>query len=168
MPPPTLPYLRPIFHEEQRFQGTRPFIFIAAVFALVLLLAAGTVIAVGASPKPVIFIVALAATIVLSLLATSRMTTIVDAAGVHVRFVPFLRKTFALDDIVAWEAKTYDPMEYGGWGVRGFPDRYGWAYNVRGNRGVEVEFRNGHRLMLGSQRAEDLARAIEEAKREVS
>ena len=63
-----------------------------------------------------------------------------------------------------WEAKTYDPMEYGGWGVRGWPDRYGWAYNVSGNRGVQIEFKNGHRLMLGSQRADELAKAIGEAK----
>lgn len=150
----------------QRFTGTRPFVVIASVFAFVLVVAAGTVIAVGASPRPVIFIVALAATIVLSLLASSRMTTIVDAAGVHVRFVPFLRKTFSLDDIVTWEARSYDPMEYGGWGVRGWPGRYGWAYNISGNRGVQIEFKNGHRLMLGSQRADELAQAIEEAKRE--
>jgi hypothetical protein len=162
--PSPLPYLRPIFHEEQRFTGTRLFIVIAAVFASVMLLAAGTVIAVGASPKPVIFIISLSAMIVLTVLGVAKLTTIVDAGGVHVRFVPFLRKTFALDDIVKWEPKTYDPMEYGGWGVRGLPDRYGWAYNVSGRRGVQIEFKNGHRLMLGSQRADELAKAIGEAK----
>ena len=138
--------------------------FIGLVFGLVLLLAGGLVLAVGANPRPVIFVVALTAAIVMSLLATSKMTTIVDAAGVHVRFVPFVNKTFALDQIVAWPAKTYDPIEYGGWGVRGWPSRYGWAYNVSGNHGVELEFKNGNRLMLGTQRADELARAIAEAK----
>jgi hypothetical protein len=46
------------------------------------------------------------------------------------------------------------------------PGRYGWAYIVRGHHGVEIEFKNGHRLMLGSQRAEELALALEEVKRE--
>jgi hypothetical protein len=40
----------------------------------------------------------------------------------------------------------------------------GWAYNVRGNRGVQLELANGKRILIGSQRAEELAGAIGEAK----
>lgn len=134
------------------------------MFGLVGVTIVGTMMVLGAIVWPAIGIVALAALVIVTLVLTSHMTTVVDAAGVHVRYFPFLRKTFALADVVTWTVRTYDPMEYGGWGVRGFPDRYGWAYNVRGNRGVEIEFRNKHRLMLGSQRAEELARAIDEAK----
>ena len=166
--PQTLAYLRPLFHEEQDLRSTRTAVLMAAVFTLISAVLGVTMWAVGVIIWPSIGIVALAGVIVVTLVVTAKMTTVVDAAGLHVRYFPFLRKTFAWDDVVGWTAKTYDPMEYGGWGVRGFPGRYGWAYNVRGNRGVEVEFRNGHRLMLGSQRAEDLARAIEEAKRDVS
>ena len=107
-----------------------------------------------------------AGAVIVALLVYSKMTTVVDAAGVHVRYFPYLCKTFPLADLAGWEVKTYSAMEYGGWGVRGFPGRYGWAYIVRGNRGVELEFANGNRLMLGSQRAEELARAIEETKQE--
>ena len=160
-----LAYLRPLFREEQHLRGNRAVYFIAGVFGLVTIILVVTMVLLHVIIWPAIGIVALAGVIIVTLTLTSSMTTVVDAAGVHVRYFPFLRKTFALADIVAWQARTYDPMEYGGWGVRGWPDRYGWAYNVRGNRGVEIEFRNGHRLMLGSQRAEDLARAIEEAKR---
>jgi hypothetical protein len=162
--PPTLPYLRPIFHEEQQFRGGKPFVIMLVVFALVIAFTSATFMAVGAIPKRLVFILALPILAVMALMFATKLTTIVDAAGVHVRFIPFVRKTFALDDIVAWQAKTYDPIEYGGWGVRGFPGRYGWAYNVSGNRGVELEFKNGNRLMLGSQRADELARAIDEAK----
>ncbi|HEV2296498.1 MAG TPA: hypothetical protein VGR35_21820 [Tepidisphaeraceae bacterium] len=162
----TLSYLRPLFHEEQHLRGSRAVYFVAGVFGLVIIVIFGTMLVLGTIVWPAIGIVALAAGVIVSLVLTSRMATVVDAAGVHVRYFPFLRKTFALSDIVGWDVRTYDPMEYGGWGVRGFPDRYGWAYNVRGNRGVEIEFRNGHRLMLGSQRAEELAQAIQEAKHE--
>jgi hypothetical protein len=164
----TLNYLRPLFHEEQHLRGNRGAYVVAGVFGLVSIAIVGTMILLGTIVWPAVGIVALAGLVVTTLMLTSKMTTVVDAAGVHVRYFPFLRKTFALADIVSWQARTYDPMEYGGWGVRGFPDRYGWAYNVRGNRGVELAFRNGHRLMLGSQRADELARAIEEAKRETT
>ncbi|MGB7160793.1 MAG: hypothetical protein WBD40_22200 [Tepidisphaeraceae bacterium] len=164
--PPTLPYLRPLFHEEQELRGSRAVYFVAGVFGLIIVVTFVTMILLAGIVWPAIGIVALTGVVLVALVLTSKMTVVIDAAGVHVRYFPYLRKTFALDDIVAWTARTYDPMEYGGWGVRGWPARYGWAYNVRGNRGVEVEFKNGNRLMLGSQRAEELAKAIEEAKRD--
>ena len=162
----TLAYLRPLFHEEQDFRGSRAVYFMACVFGLLAIGFAGLMFALGVVIWPALAVLALAGAVIVGVLVSSKMTTVVDAAGVHVRYFPFLRKTFPLSDIMAMTARTYDPMEYGGWGVRGFPSRYGWAYNVRGNRGVEIEFKNGHRLMLGSQRAEELVRAIEEAKRE--
>lgn len=162
--PLTLSYLRPLFHETQELRGSRAVYFVVGVFGLVIGVLLITMMSIGRIIWPAIGIVALAAIIVVALVLTSKMTTVIDASGVHVRYFPYLRKTFALDDIVACVARNYDPMEYGGWGVRGWPDRYGWAYIVRGNRGVEIEFKNGHRLMLGSQRAEELARAIEEVK----
>jgi hypothetical protein len=42
------------------------------------------------------------------------------------------------------------------------------AYNVSGNRGVQLEFSNGKRLLIGSQRPEDLAAAISRAKQQGS
>jgi hypothetical protein len=159
----TLAYLRPIFHEEQDFRGSRAVYFLACVFGILGVGIAGLMLALGVIVWPALGMLAAAGAIVAGLIIASKMTTVVDAAGVHVRYFPFLRKTFPPTDIATAVARTYHPMEYGGWGVRGFPGRYGWAYIVRGNRGVQVEFRNGNRLMLGSQRAEELARAIAEA-----
>ncbi len=163
--PQTLAYLRPLFHEEQDFRGSRAVYFMAVVFALLAAGFFGLMFALGTMIWSAVAILASAGAVVVALLVFSKMTTVVDAAGVHVRYFPYLRKTFPLADVVAWEVRTYSPVEYGGWGVRGFPGRYGWAYNVSGNRGVEIEFVDGNRLMLGSQRAEALALAIEEAKR---
>ena len=55
-------------------------------------------------------------------------------------------------------------LEYGGWGIRYSPFGKGWAYNVRGNQGVQLELANGQRILVGSQRADELARAIGQAK----
>ncbi len=58
-------------------------------------------------------------------------------------------------------ATTYRPIvDYGGWGVRGFPRVR--AFNVRGSRGVLLEFHDGRRLMIGSQRPQELEAAIHE------
>ena len=50
--------------------------------------------------------------------------------------------------------------EYGGWGVR--MRRGGMAYNVSGDRGVQLELMDGKRILIGSQRAGELADAIRE------
>lgn len=83
----------------------------------------------------------------------------VGDAGVHIRMVPFASRTIAPAHIARWEARTYRPIrEYGGWGVRFGPR--GRAYNVSGDRGVELTLDNGKRVLIGSQRSEDLAAAI--------
>ncbi len=92
----------------------------------------------------------------------------VDSDAVHIRFFPFMRKTIPLSDIARWEARTYRPLrEYGGWGIR-YSLKKGWAYNVSGNQGVQLELANGKRILIGSQRTAELARAIGEATRRLS
>lgn len=109
-----------------------------AITALVLLIAAGVV----------------------WLFVTASLVTEVGEDGVRVRFRPFHRATRRIDGIVSAQARRYGPLrEYGGWGIR-----YGWgggmAYNVSGDRGVQLEIREGKRLLIGSQRPEELEAAI--------
>jgi len=94
---------------------------------------------------------------------TLKLTTEVRRDGIHLRFFPMFRQTIPLSQIRRHYARTYRPIvEFGGWGVR-----YGWkgkAYNVSGNRGVQLELADGKRLLIGSQRPEELAQAIEAAR----
>ena len=54
---------------------------------------------------------------------------------------------------------TYSPLvEYGGWGIRGWGKNV--ALNARGNRGVRLMLMDGRRVLVGSQRAEELAAAL--------
>jgi hypothetical protein len=91
-----------------------------------------------------------------------RLVTEVGDDFVAAQFVPMWRaRRIALADIERAEAVTYSPLlDYGGWGIR--MGRKGWAYNVSGNRGVRIEYGNGKRFLIGSQRAEELARVIQE------
>ena len=64
-----------------------------------------------------------------------------------------------VNEIVVARARTYSPLrEYGGWGLRGWGTSR--AYNVSGNRGVELTLQDGSSIMIGSQRADELAQAI--------
>ena len=98
---------------------------------------------------------------VLVLLWLSKLLTEVRGDGLYVRFFPFHRRfrKIPLEKVVSFRALTYRPIwEYGGWGLRWRPG--GRAYNVRGRRGVRLEFENGKHLLIGSQRAEELEAAI--------
>lgn len=100
------------------------------------------------------------------LLLTAKLTTTVGDATLHVGLWPFHRrpKEIELLRVTVLEECTYRPLrDYGGWGIR--RGRNGWAYNVTGNRGVLLRYGDGETLLIGSQRAEELARAIEAAQR---
>jgi len=90
-----------------------------------------------------------------------KLVTEVRDDGIYIRFFPFhwTFRRIAFTEVKQYEVRTYRPIrEFGGWGIR-----YGCkgkAYNVSGDRGVQIEFFNGNRLLIGSQRAEELWRAI--------
>jgi hypothetical protein len=98
-----------------------------------------------------------------ALLFFSQLITEVRDDGIYIRFSPF-HMTFrriAFTEVKQCKVRTYNPIrEYGGWGIR--VRRKGKAYNVSGDRGVQIELLNGDRLLIGSQRAEELWRAIPE------
>jgi len=99
------------------------------------------------------------------LLTMTRLTVRVDSENMHVSYFPFFKKDIPLTEIAHWEARTYRPLvEYGGWGIRSSWGGKNSAYNLKGNRGVQLEFASGKRLLIGSQRAKELAEAITQAK----
>ena len=85
----------------------------------------------------------------------------VSNKGLHYQFFPFHFKSHTIDieDIERIKAMEYSPLkEYGGWGIKyGFK---GKAYNVSGNKGVKIFLKNGLNIMFGSQKHNDLAKAL--------
>lgn len=77
-----------------------------------------------------------------------------------VRYYPLTSRKVLYSDIKQVEARTYSPLrEYGGWGIRGWGNKR--AYNVSGNKGVELELQDGQKIMIGSQKPEELALALD-------
>ncbi len=89
------------------------------------------------------------------------LVTEVRDGVLEIRFAGlFVRRVIPLADIRHFEAKTYRPIrDYGGWGVRW--GAAGMAYNVSGNRGVELRLSDGKSLLIGSQRPEELVLALQ-------
>jgi hypothetical protein len=107
----------------------------------------------------------LAAFFAITILASGRLVTEVRADAIYVRFAPFHRsfRRFPWASITSADARTYRPIrEYGGWGLRGFGRNR--AYSVRGNRGLQIVFKDGRRLLIGSDRADALGQAIARAR----
>jgi hypothetical protein len=96
-----------------------------------------------------------------------KLETQVRPDGLYIRYYPFHIhfKRFTPDDLSEYYARKYKPIrEYGGWGIR-YSFGKGKAYNVSGNKGVQLVFKNGKRLLIGSQRAQELKEAIRSIKK---
>ncbi|MBW8040093.1 MAG: hypothetical protein FVQ85_08850 [Planctomycetes bacterium] len=101
----------------------------------------------------------------LVLFLTFKMETEVHPDGLYVRFFPvhIRYKKFGAADLEQYYARTYKPMlEYGGWGIKhGFGNK-GKVYNASGNKGVQLVLTNGKKLLIGSQKPDDLVAAIDQ------
>lgn len=105
------------------------------------------------------------ATPVLVVVAFLRMTTEVTPTEVRVWFgwVPTIRRGLPAAGVTRVEVVRYRPLrDYGGWGVR-FGRDGERVLNARGDRGVRLHLADGSKLLIGSQRPEALASAIENA-----
>ena len=84
--------------------------------------------------------------------------------GIYLRFFPLHRKfkVYPYDEIEKYEVRIYRPIyEYGGWGIR--YGLKGKAYNVYGNKGIQLVFKNKKKLLIGSQKSEEFYNAIKKA-----
>ena len=99
-----------------------------------------------------------------ALLLSARLITEVRSDGLHIRFFPLRWKVIPYETIASYQARTYHPIrEYGGWGIRW--GREGKAYIVGGNEGLQLLLTDGRKVLVGSQRAQELEAAVRTWKR---
>jgi len=90
----------------------------------------------------------------------SRLETKIDRLGVYVRFLPILVKWrfYPWEDIKSAAIRKYSPlMEYGGWGFRIGIMGQGNAYTLSGKQGLQLEFKNGKKLLIGTKKEQELS-----------
>jgi hypothetical protein len=94
-----------------------------------------------------------------------KLETEVRTDGLYVRLYPLhIRyRKFTPQDLAEHYSRTYKPIrEYGGWGIRCSFTGKGKAYNVSGNKGVQLVLTNDKKLLIGSQKPDELAAAIDQ------
>ncbi len=92
-----------------------------------------------------------------------KLETIIKKDGIYVRFFPFHLKFkyYSWDSLTKSYLRQYSPLiEYGGWGMRLGLFGKGKAYNVSGNRGLQLEFTNQKKLLIGTNKPEEISAAL--------
>lgn len=95
--------------------------------------------------------------LVLLLFFVTKLETQIQEDGIYLRFIPFVFKTRFIpwDELEVAFVRKYSPLtEYGGWGWR--ISGKGMAYNVKGNQGLQLIFKNKKALLIGSQKPKEL------------
>lgn len=87
-----------------------------------------------------------------------KLTTEINTREIRIKFFPLANR------IVEWkEVKSAEVLNYGfvgGWGIRLFT-KYGTVYNTKGNIGLALELKNSKKLLVGTQKMDELKEVIE-------
>jgi len=155
-----------LFKEKQRF--TQKWIIVLVSIPLVI-----TIWAIiqqiildkpfGNNPAPdwILLISFFVPLLIIFFIFSMTLKTRIDKNGIYYRFSPIQRK----ERWIKWSSvkdayvRKYQPIrEYGGWGFR--VGRSGKALNTSGNMGLQVVFKDGKRLLLGTQKPDELERIL--------
>ncbi|MFC5270854.1 hypothetical protein [Adhaeribacter terreus] len=101
---------------------------------------------------------------VMLLFALIKLETQISEDGISARLYPLHLKWrhYSWPEIEDVYVREYSPLkEFGGWGLRyGFG---GMAYNISGNQGIQIVFKSGKKLLLGTQKPEAATKALKQA-----
>lgn len=95
-----------------------------------------------------------------------KLKTRIDEIGIHYQFFPFhlSYRTFKWNEIKFARIRTYDAIsEFGGWGLKGgffWKKSKGVAYNVSGDIGIQLEFLDGKKVLIGTQKQKDASAVL--------
>lgn len=98
-----------------------------------------------------------------------KLITEIREDGIYYRYPPMIMKFRMIkpDNIEKYEIRKYKPIkEYGGWGIKtnGLKtkrQKFGTAYNVSGNIGLQLQLSHGKKILFGTQRGNALKHAMD-------
>ena len=156
-----------IFREEQRFTQTWILLLLIISGAILILIVLNTYI----KDNSQVSLTEVVSTISISLFVTIliflfKLTTRIDENGIHYKFFPFhLRlKTISWSEIEKVYVRKYKAIsEYGGWGLKGgffWNKSKGNAINVSGDIGIQLELKNGKKLLIGTNQEQQAKQVL--------
>jgi len=105
---------------------------------------------------------------VIVLFLVIRLETTIDGSGISYRFFPMHTRARKIlwDDVASVTVRRYSPIrEYGGWGIRTGFGKTGKAFNIWGNMGIQLVFKDGKKLLIGTQRPEEAATVLQQLRK---
>ena len=159
---------KPLFEEKQRF--TQWWIWVINI-AILLIFLAGIYVQIiqgepfGTKPMSDVGLIILTLFMILFnlLFFGFNLKTQITHNKIYFKFFPFhtTEREYTISDIQEMKVVKYSPIgDYGGWGIRGFGDNK--AFNVKGNMGLKILFKDGTKRLIGTQKPEELKKVITE------
>ena len=155
-----------IFIEKQKFSQWWLYVIIGAslLFMIIPILINSDDIStdIAAKTSLIISILLIAGAVLFIRMMT--LHTRIDDKGIHYRFTPFQGKQYLIvwNDISKVYVRKYNAItEYGGWGFRGYIFKSGGkAFNVMGNKGIQIVLKNGKKMLIGTQKEVEAERIL--------
>ncbi|HNS17448.1 MAG TPA: hypothetical protein PKH94_10065 [Bacteroidales bacterium] len=162
------------FKETQRFR--QPWVWlivlltaaIIAFFFVTMFAQDGSTTAEDKAPVFILILIPLILIGSCALLLITKLETEIRRDGIHYRFPPFINRTRIQrwEDIKEYRVRKYSPIgEYGGWGYRMGGKKAGVAYNISGNMGLQLELKNGKKILLGTRKPTELEDVLKKVQR---
>jgi hypothetical protein len=159
----------PLFYEVQEYHNVWLIVFLVITNIVMLFLLSRKDKAKGiaylAGTGIGLFITLLATFLVIAM----RQHTEIKTDGIYVRLFPLQiqYKYYSWADIDKSYVRIYNPIEeYGGWGLKG--GKKNSAINKSGNVGLQLVFKNGNKLLIGTQKPREISVALRKVDRYVN
>lgn len=150
------------FEEQQQFRQRWTYIIYILLFALLGLFVYADIQQIifgrpfGDKPasNAALLVITLFILVLLVLLYQAKLETLVTDDGVYFKWKPFQKtyRKFAWSEIVKAEIIRFGFIGYG-WRLTS----YGTIYNVAGDKGLQLHLKSGKKVVLGTQKANELA-----------
>lgn len=102
--------------------------------------------------------------LVILLFLNLKLKTRIDEKGIQYQYKPlhFSYRLITWESISKCYVRKYNAIyEYGGWGIRfNFRKKKGKAFITKGNIGLQIELKNGRKILIGTQNKEELQRVL--------
>lgn len=145
-----------LFTEKQRFRQWWILLLLAVTTGIMV---DGIIQGNNSSPDIGLIISMLIPIGVMFLVYKMCLVTSITKSGISFQLKPFKFHHLDWTEIDKAYVRTYSPiLEYGGWGYR--ISRKGRAYNIRGKEGLQLELKNGQKILIGTQKTAELKKVL--------
>jgi hypothetical protein len=164
-----------VFIEEQKFKPLLVIVVLAITFIVVLLSITSNwdyIITTNLLGKISAFSGLVVVILVAFLFANLKLKTRIDENGIYYQYFPF---HFSYK-LIKWTAiskcytRNYNAIsEFCGWGIKfSFKKDVGKSFTTKGNIGLQIELKNGNKILIGTQQKDEIQQVINTYKLKVA